>query len=599
MSALLVNQGRISTGASASPSHRRRFKKSSVATNLGGGEERSSTRSRSSAVNTHGSASFQRLDDRDVAVGHGAVRWRRLATRPSRRVLRRADAAVPGPTTPEVAMSPSKLGWDTAMSASTLVQLGVCAATMVVEPVLGSIDTFWVAALGTTELSALGPNTTLYGCVIAVIVAYGFGTAATRKIAVALELDEAHRKSGTLKPGEKTTAGGTLIAVTVTTVAFGLACGLLIALFPNLIVNAIGSPESVVVPAAQYMQLRAMGVPAVGMVVALGGGFQAARDAKTPFIAVMLSGVVNLVLDPLLMFTFGLGMSGAALATVTAQYSSAILMTYQAFFGKKRAMFFGSETESVTACVEGETCDEVDLTEEPEEPVKFVEPARYDFNKKVAMEYTQETGSYMGRVANVVVVWTLTGSLAMRLGVFEGAAHVLLFQLLSIMSISAGALTTVCNALCARLFVSVGDEAASAAGKALTILGGVVFSAISALFWVFRKELLFAYTPDPVVVSTALDPYFLLIASVATYWYKTLEGGLIGRGDANAVNFIFYIGGAAALVSLWYFNQSAAGITLMRIWWAVVWYYSALAVGCTFRWWQLGRLRRKMPPTVS
>jgi hypothetical protein len=37
----------------------------------------------------------------------------------------------------------------------------------------------------------------------------------------------------------------------------------------------------------------------------------------------------------------------------------------------------------------------------------------------------------------------------------------------------------------------------------------------------------------------------------------------------------------------------------MRIWWAVVWYYSALAVGCTFRWWQLGRLRRKMPPTVS
>ena len=97
-------------------------------------------------------------------------------------------------------MSPSQLGWNTAMSASTLIQLGVCAATMVAEPVLGSIDTFWVAALGTTELSALGPNTTLYGCVIAVIVAYGFGTAATRKIAVALELDEAHRRSGTLKP---------------------------------------------------------------------------------------------------------------------------------------------------------------------------------------------------------------------------------------------------------------------------------------------------------------------------------------------------------------------------------------------------------------
>jgi len=198
-----------------------------------------------------------------------------------------------------------------------------------------------------------------------------------------------------------------------------------------------------------------------------------------------------------------------------------------------------------------------------------------------------------------VVVWALTGSLAARLGVFEGAAHVLLFQLLSILSISAGALTTVCNALCARLFVSVGDEAASAAGKALTILGGVIFSSISALFWVFRKELLFAYTPDPMVVETALAPYFLLIASVAQYWYKTLEGGLIGRGDANAVNFIFLIGGAAALVALLVANQSATGITLMGIWWSVVWYYSALTVGCTFRWWQLSRLRKSMPPTVA
>ena len=589
MSTLLVNQGPISAAPAGAARTRGRFEKD--VTHLRGGA-RASTRSRSAAVKTHLSSAFQRANDHDVAVGHGEVRWRRLAQRPSRRVLRRADAAVPGPTAPEVTVSPSQLGWNTAMSASTLIQLGVCAATMVAEPVLGSIDTFWVAALGTTELSALGPNTTLYGCVIAVIVAYGFGTAATRKIAVALELDEAHRLSGTLKPGEKTTAGGTLIAVVGTTVAFGLACGLLVAAFPTLIVNLIGAPESVVAPAANYMQLRAIGVPAVGMVVALGGGFQAARDAKTPFIAVMLSGIVNLILDPLLMFTFGLGMKGAALATVTAQYASAILMSYQAFFGKKRAMFFGSETESVTA-------NELDIQEEPKEPVQFVEPMAYNFNKKVAMEYTKETGSYMGRVANVVVVWALTGSLAARLGVFEGAAHVLLFQLLSILSISAGALTTVCNALCARLFVSVGDEAASAAGKALTILGGVIFSSISALFWVFRKELLFAYTPDPMVVNTALAPYFLLIASVATYWYKTLEGGLIGRGDANAVNFIFYVGGAAALVGLWVANQSATGITLMGIWWSIVWYYSALTVGCTFRWWQLSRLRKSMPPTVA
>ena len=70
-------------------------------------------------------------------------------------------------------------------------------------------------------------------------------------------------------------------------------------------------------------------------------------------------------------------------------------------------------------------------------------------------------------------------------------------------------------------------RAASAAGKALTILGGVIFSSISALFWVFGRAAL-RVPPDPMVVETALS-LFSLIASVAQYWYKTLEGGLIGR----------------------------------------------------------------------
>ena len=79
------------------------------------------------------------------------------------------------------------------------------------------------------------------------------------------------------------------------------------------------------------MQLRAIGVPAVGMVVALGGGFQATPGMqKRCSIALSCSRASgNLIFDPLLMFTFGLGIKGAALATVTAQYASAILMAYQ------------------------------------------------------------------------------------------------------------------------------------------------------------------------------------------------------------------------------------------------------------------------------
>ena len=93
MSTLLVNQGPISAAPAGAARTRGRFEKDVTHPRRGA---RASTRSRSAAVKTHLSSAFQRTNDHDVAVGHGEVRWRRLAQR-SRRVLR-ADAAVPGPT---------------------------------------------------------------------------------------------------------------------------------------------------------------------------------------------------------------------------------------------------------------------------------------------------------------------------------------------------------------------------------------------------------------------------------------------------------------------------------------------------------------------
>jgi hypothetical protein len=174
-----------------------------------------------------------------------------------------------------------KLGWDTAFSRVTLLQLATCAATGVAEPLLGTIDAYWVATLGTTALASLGPNTAVYSSVIAVLAAHGFGTAATRVMAVAIEKDERARRDGGLVRGDKTLAGQYLIAVTTTAVAFGTTCALLIALFPEFVVTLVGVDQSVVAQAAGYMRARAAGVPAVCLIAVLGGAFQAARDAKT------------------------------------------------------------------------------------------------------------------------------------------------------------------------------------------------------------------------------------------------------------------------------------------------------------------------------
>ncbi|CAI5946598.1 unnamed protein product [Closterium sp. NIES-65] len=82
-------------------------------------------------------------------------------------------------------------------------------------------------------------------------------------------------------------------------------------------------------PALHYLSLRALGAPAVVLALATQGVFRGFKDTRTPLIAQVGGNIVNIALDPLLMFACGLGVSGAAFATVTAQYSIAAFMLWQ------------------------------------------------------------------------------------------------------------------------------------------------------------------------------------------------------------------------------------------------------------------------------
>ena len=475
-----------------------------------------------------------------------------------------------------------KLGWDFALSRVTLLQLATCAATGVAEPLLGTIDAYWVATLGTTALASLGPNTAVYSSVIAVVAAHGFGTAATRVMAVALEKDDRARKDGSLRPGDKTGAGANIIAVTRTAVAFGVMCSLFIMAFPTFVVNCVGVAPEVVAPASGYMRARALGVPAVCLIAVLGGAFQAARDARTPLMAVMLAGSTNLVLDPSFIFLFKMGFQGAAYATVVAQYAEAGLMWWFAFRGPRRVNFFGAAADSERAEARASAADSESSI------ASACEPTSYAFDGNLAWKFFREATSMLGRVANVVAVWAGTSALAARIGVYSGAAHVLLFQIICIISIAAGALTTVSNAVASRLQVSEGDSAASAAGAALSLLGVAIFLVIAYVFWAIRVPLLTNFTPDTRVVEAALRSYPVVMMCVLTYFYKALEGALIGRGDAKSVNAVFAVGGSVCAASLAW-TCSRGSLTLQGVWHSLLLYYVALAGGMLTRWVQLDR----------
>lgn len=65
--------------------------------------------------------------------------------------------------------------------------------------------------------------------------------------------------------------------------------------------------------------------------------------ARTPFLVVMVAGLLNLVLDPILMFNMGMGMAGAAWATAISQFVGAgiflvIIARRKAQFGIEEAL---------------------------------------------------------------------------------------------------------------------------------------------------------------------------------------------------------------------------------------------------------------------
>ena len=118
-----------------------------------------------------------------------------------------------------------------------------------------------------------------------------------------------------------------------TTVAFGLVAGVLMTVAGMLLSPQIliwmGTPESVMPESVAYLQIYFSGSLGFVMYNIFVGILQAVGDSRHPLYYLMLSSVVNLVLDVLFIEVFHTGVGGAALATVISQVLSAVLCFIQ------------------------------------------------------------------------------------------------------------------------------------------------------------------------------------------------------------------------------------------------------------------------------
>ncbi|XP_008781264.2 protein DETOXIFICATION 45, chloroplastic [Phoenix dactylifera] len=195
---------------------------------------------------------------------------------------------------------------------------------------------------------------------------------------------------------------------TIEAVALFLGAGL----FLNMMGVPLASPMRY--PSELFLSLRALGAPAVVVSLAVQGVFRGFKDTKTPLLCVGLGNLSAVFLLPVLVYSFQLGVTGAAIATIASQYITAFLLLWSL---GKRAVILPPKIEDL------------------------------QFGG-----YIKSGGLLLGRTLSVLVTMTLGTSMAARQGPLAMAAHQICLQVWLAVSLLSDALALSAQALIASSF---------------------------------------------------------------------------------------------------------------------------------------------------
>lgn len=174
----------------------------------------------------------------------------------------------------------------------------------------GLIDTFFISMLGTTPLAAIG------FCMPVIFVVLNF----TMGMVIGLSAVLAR----TLGKGDHHLAA----VISSNTLFISLLLVLILALTALSVISplfrAMGADDSVLPYIEVYMTPWLANIVFLAIPMVINGAIRSTGDMKTPSIIMIISGAINGILDPLLIFGIGpfpeMGMQGAAWATVISWY---------------------------------------------------------------------------------------------------------------------------------------------------------------------------------------------------------------------------------------------------------------------------------------
>jgi putative MATE family efflux protein len=197
---------------------------------------------------------------------------------------------------------------------------------MCMESLFGVVDVFWVAHLGADAITTVGLTET--GLTVLFVIALGLSMGATALVARRI--------------GEKDEESAGVVAVQA--ILLGLVIAALTAAFgyfyaPSLL-RVMGGSESVVRIGSGYTRMILSGSATIFLLFLINAVFRGAGDAATAMRVLWVANIVNILLNPCLIFGIGpfprMGVTGSAVGTTIGRGIGVLLQLWVLTSGRGR-----------------------------------------------------------------------------------------------------------------------------------------------------------------------------------------------------------------------------------------------------------------------
>jgi putative MATE family efflux protein len=204
---------------------------------------------------------------------------------------------------------------------------------MVLESLFAVVDVFWVGRLGANAVATVGLTESMLSLVFAV----GMGLSLSTTAMVARRIGEKDPEGAAVAAVQAITLG------LIVSVAIGVPC---LVFAPHLL-RLMGASPDIIAEGSGYTRICLGGSCAVLLLFLNNAIFRGAGDAAIAMRLLWVSNIINLILDPCLIFGVGpfprLGVTGAALATFIGRSIGVLYQFYRLLRGTERIRILKSQ----------------------------------------------------------------------------------------------------------------------------------------------------------------------------------------------------------------------------------------------------------------